>query len=142
MIGLGRRGHQIARDVVAGGTSGSTRVLRFQALQALHQHAAGGAFADASLVPIFAKAARTADGDPQRTIALTALEGFWSKDSLADLDEVSRMEGVSPELRERAQRTVAAIRAGEPKPKGAGEPHAPGRAPAETEPPTEQTQPR
>jgi hypothetical protein len=130
--GLARRRHPIAIGVAEGGAPGSTPPLRLQALQTLHAQALAGEWKDTSLIRTFGKALNSADGDPQRKLALTALEGFWSKDSVADLDAFAA-SATSAELAARAKKAADAIRAGEPRPSGAGV--APTRpvVPAETE---------
>ena len=141
--GLARRRHSIAVAVAEGGAPGSTPPLRLQALQTLHAQALAGEWQDVALVKTFGKALLSADGDPQRKLALTALEGFWSKDSLADLDAFAA-SAVSTELAARARKAGDAIRAGAPRPAGAGvppqRPVAPSDpAPAEEPPPASAT---
>ncbi len=140
--GLARRLHPTALAVVAGGAPGATPALRYQAVRSLHATALKNEWKDASLVPVFAKALRSADGDPQRDLALLALEGFWSKDSVDDLDAFGA-GAASPALASRAKADADAIRAGKPRPAHAGEPSAPqtpspvDAEPAESEAPTD-----
>jgi hypothetical protein len=131
--GLARRRHPIAVAVAEGGAPGSTPPLRLQALQTLHAQALAGEWQDVALVRTFGKALLSADGDPQRKLALTALEGFWSKDSLADLDAFAA-SAASTELAARARKAADAIRANQPRPAGAGVPPQRPVAPTETEP--------
>jgi hypothetical protein len=132
--GLARRRHPIALAVAEGGAPGSTPPLRMQTLQTLHAQALQGEWKDTSLVPLFGKALRTADGDAQRKMALLAIEGFWSKDSLADLDAFAESAGTS-DLAVRARRAADAIRAGRPRPENAGIPgQRPGVSPVGGEP--------
>lgn len=119
--GLARRRHPIAMAVAEGGAPGSTPPLRMQTLQTLHAQALQGDWKDTSLVPLFGKALRTADGDAQRKMALLALEGYWSKDSLADLDAFAESAGTS-DLAARARKAADAIRAGKPRPENSGIP--------------------
>jgi hypothetical protein len=122
LYGLARRRHEIAIAVAEGaGVPGATRFLRYTALSALEAQAARAEWKDATLAPVFGKALRTADGDPQREIALRALEGFWSPDSVADLDAFATSAGQS-ELAARARRDAEAIRAGKPRPTAASGP--------------------
>src|SRR6185295_9777036 len=96
---------------------------------------------DVALVPVFGKALRSADGDPQREIALIVLEGFWSKDAADDLDAFAA--SATGPLAERAKTDAAALRFGKPRPPDAGEPttkSAPSPVesePAESDAPTE-----
>jgi hypothetical protein len=131
--GLARRRHPIAVAVAEGGAPGSSPPLRLQALQTLHAQALAGEWKDTDLVKSFGKALLSADGDPQRKLALVALEGFWSADSLADLDAFAN-SAVSTELAQRARKTSDAIRAGSPRPSGAGVPPQRPGVPAETAP--------
>lgn len=119
--GLARRRHPLATAVAAGGAPGSTPPLRMQTLQTLHAQALQGEWKDTSLAPLFGKALRTADGDAQRKMALLALEGYWSTDSLADLDAFAEAAGTN-DLAVRARRLSDAIRAGKPRPENAGIP--------------------
>jgi hypothetical protein len=119
--GLARRRHRIAMEIAEGGAPGSTPALRGQALMTLHAGALRGEWKETSLLPVFAKALRTADGDAQRRIALLALEGFWSTDSVADLEAFADQSSVAVELLARARRDADAIKAGKPKPDGAGQ---------------------
>src|SRR5205085_2884680 len=77
----------------------------------------------------FGKALRGADGDGQRRLALLALEGYWSKESVADFEAFADT-AVSTELAARARHDADAIKAGKPRPDKAGEPPAPAPAPA------------
>lgn len=117
--GLARRKHAIAVAVAEGGAPGSTPPLRLQALQTLHAQALAGEWKDAELAKSFGKALRTADGDPQRKLILTTLEGFWSADSLPELDDFAA-SAASSDLKARAKKTADAIRSGAPRPQGAG----------------------
>jgi len=132
--GLARRRHETALAVVAGGAPISTPALRYQAMRSLHAQELKDGWKDAELAPVFGKALRSADGDPQREVALLALEGFWSKDSVADLDAFASAAAPGP-LAERAKGDAAAIREGRPRPAGAGEPaQKPAPSPVDAEP--------
>lgn len=132
--GLARRRHEIALAVAAGEVAGTTGRLRLQALQTLHAQARLSEWKDSSLLPLFGKALLNADGDPQRQISLLAIEGFWSKDSLADLDAFVAAAGTS-ELAARAKKAADAIRADAPRPEGAGIPQQKSNSPVDAEPP-------
>jgi hypothetical protein len=103
--------------------------LRVEAMEMLHWLAWQEGWKDPSLVPVFGKALRSADGDGQRRVALLALEGYWSKDSVADCEAFAD-PAVSTELAARARRDADAIKAGKPRPEGAGDPPQPAPAPA------------
>jgi hypothetical protein len=133
--GLARRMHETALAVVAGGAPISSPALRYQAMRSLHARESKNGWADAAkLVPVFGKALRSADGEPQRELALLVLEGFWSKDSVEDLDAF--VAAATPgTLVERARSDAASIRAGKPRPAGAGEPaQKPAPSPVDDEP--------
>jgi hypothetical protein len=119
--GLARRRHEIALAVAAGGAPGSTPALRYRAIASLQAQAARAAWKDASLLALFGKALRTADGDGQRDLALAALEGYWSKDALPDLEAFADA-APKTDLGARARKDADAIRAGKPRPEGAGAP--------------------
>jgi hypothetical protein len=131
--GLARRRHETALAVAAGQVQGVAPSVRLQALQTLHAQARLSEWKDAALVPLFGKALLSADGDAQRKISLLALEGFWSKDSLADLEAFTEAAGTS-ELSLRARKAADAIRAGAPRPEGAGVPPQKSMSPVEGEP--------
>ncbi len=131
--GLARRMHETALAVAAGGAPISTPTLRWQAIRSLHAQARKNGWKDVALVPVFGKALRSADGDPQRETALLVLEGFWSKDSADDLDAFAA--SATGALAERAKTDAAALRFGKPRPPDAGEPTTrPTGSPVETEP--------
>jgi len=118
--GLARRREGTALAVIAGGAPLSSPALRYQAMRSLHAvELKDGWTHGAELVPVFGKALRSADGDPQREIALLALEGFWSKDSADDLAAFGA--AATGPLAERAKVDADAIRLGRPRPAGAGE---------------------
>lgn len=119
--GLARRRHEIAFRIAENKTEGVPPGVRLQALQTLHAQARAGEWKDASMLPTFGKALLSADGDRQQKISLLALEGFWSKDSLAYLDEFCEAAGTS-ELAVRARKAADGIRSGAPRPEGAGIP--------------------
>jgi hypothetical protein len=131
--GLARRRHETALAVAAGQIQGVDPSVRLQALQTLHAQARLSEWKDTALLPLFGKALLSADGDPQRKISLLALEGFWSKDSLADLEAFTESAGTS-ELSLRARKAADAIRAGAPRPEGAGAPQQKSMSPVEGEP--------
>lgn len=130
--GLARRRNDIALKAAADGVAGGTRpLLRYQALTTLHAQALRGEWKELSLVPVFGKALRTADGDQQRKLALLALEGFWSKDCLADVDAFAAASA-NADLAARARALAADLRAGKPRPESAGlPPQAAGAVPGE-----------
>src|SRR5262245_41228023 len=131
--GLARRRHETALAVASGQVQGVAPSVRLQALQTLHGQARAGEWKDAALVPLFGKALLSADGDPQRKICLLALEGFWSKDSLADLEAFTEAAGTG-ELAVRARKAADAIRSAAPRPQGAGDPPQKPVSPVEGEP--------
>jgi len=131
--GLARRRHETALAVAEGRIAGVVPAVRLQALQTLHAQARIGEWKDAEFPALFGKALRNADGDPQRRICLLALEGFWSKDSVADLEGFATATG-SAELAARARKAADAIRAGAPRPEGAGSPPEASMSPVEGEP--------
>ena len=131
--GLARRRHDMALSVAAGQVQGVVPSVRLQALQTLHAQARLSEWKDTSLVPLFGKALLSADGDAQRKISLLALEGLWSKDSLADL-ETFAAASQSTELAARARKAADAIRAGAPRPEGAGIPQQKSMLPVDGEP--------
>jgi hypothetical protein len=139
--GLARRRHDVALAVAEGKVEGVAPAVRLQALQTLHAQARIGEWKDASLVPLFGRALRSADGDGQRKISLLALEGFWSKDALADLETFAEA-AQSTELVARARKAADAIRAGAPRPEGAGNPPQPSMSPVEGEPSESAVPPR
>ncbi|MCE9637699.1 MAG: hypothetical protein K8T90_18520 [Planctomycetes bacterium] len=119
--GLGLRGHKLARSA-ADGTGGAPPAQRIRAIESLRECAQRGGWSDASLAPVFARALRTADGPPQRKLALIALEGLRSNDTLPALDAFAADAASPPELAARAKRLAASMRAGESRPEGAGIP--------------------
>jgi hypothetical protein len=132
--GLARRRHEIAFAVAESKAEGIPPGVRLQALQTLHAQARLGEWKDATMLPVFGKALLSADGDRQQKISLLALEGFWSKDSLAYLDAFAEAAGTS-ELAVRARKAADAIRAGTPRPEGAGTPPQKSMSPVDAEPP-------
>jgi len=103
-------------------------------MRSLHARALKDGWKDAALAPVFAKALRSADGDPQREISLLALEGFWSKQTADDLDAFAAAATPGP-LADRARSDAAGIRDGRPRPAGAGEPtQKPAPSPVDAEP--------
>lgn len=130
--GLARRRNEIALKAAADGVAGGTRpLLRYQALTTLHAQALRGEWKELSLLPVFGKALRTADGDQQRKLALLALEGFWSKDCLGDVDAFASA-AANAELAARARALAADLRAGKSRPESAGvPPQAAGAVPGE-----------
>ena len=119
--GLALRGNEIARSVVASAGAASPP-QRVRAVESLRAYAEQSGWSDTTLVPIFVTALRTADGPAQRKLALIALEGLWSKDSVAALTEFADDTASPPELAVRARKAAQAIAAGEPRPAGAGTP--------------------
>lgn len=119
--GLALRGHELGR-AAARGDGGATAAQRVLAIESLLAHASAGGFADATLIPVFGRALRTADGPPQRKLSLIALEGFWSKDAVPDLTAFADDPASPPELVLRARRLIADVTAGRPRPEGAGVP--------------------
>lgn len=119
--GLAVRGHEIARHVVDG-TADAAPPMRVRAVESLRVFAEKGGWSDATLVPAFSMALRTADGPAQRKLALIALEGLWSKESVASLVAFAADPATTPELALRARKAADAITAGEPRPEGAGAP--------------------
>jgi HEAT repeat protein len=131
--GLARRRHETALAVASQRMEGVTPSVRLQALQTLHAQARLSEWKDTALVPLFGKALLSADGDPQRKVSLLALEGFWSKDSVADLDAYAATAGPS-ELGARARKAADGIRTGTPRPEGAGNPQQKSMSPVDAEP--------
>lgn len=121
--GLGLRGHEVARATAAApGTGEGKERLRVRAIESLRVYAQRGGWTDTTLVPVFSKALRTADGPAQRKLSLIALEGLWSKDAIPDLEVFAADAGSPEELAGRARRLVEAVRSGAPRPEGAGVP--------------------
>jgi hypothetical protein len=117
--GLALRGHDTARRT-ADGREPSTPPQRVRAIESLRTFAEQGKWADATLVPVFGRALRTADGPAQRKLSLIALEGLWSKDCLADVDAFAADAATAPDLAVRARKLSEALRSGAARPEGAG----------------------
>lgn len=120
--GLGRRGHPIARAAAATRVDGVTPKFRIHAMEALRDCAEIQGWRDTTLVPVFTSALRSADGDPQRRLALLALEGFWSADAVPDLEAFAADSSTAADLVVRARKLVDALKAGKPRPADAGVP--------------------
>jgi hypothetical protein len=121
MQGLALRGDPVAR-AVAEGSAQAPPAQRVRAIEWLRAYAQRTGWRDATLVPVFGRALRTADGPAQRKLALIALEGLWSKDALADLDAFAADAASPPELAARARTLADALRGGAPRPENAGVP--------------------
>jgi hypothetical protein len=119
--GLGVRGHEVARRAADGRTA-ATPPQRIRAIESLRSFAQRSEWKDVTLVPVFSKALRTADGPAQRKLSLIALEGFWSKDALADLDAFAGDPASPADLAQRSRNLAEALRAGKPRPETAGTP--------------------
>lgn len=130
--GLARRRHEIALKVAEGAAENATPPLRMQVLQTLHAQAMRGGWKDETLAALFGRALRTADGDQQRKMALLALEGFWSKETVADLEAFAE-SAASTELALRARKAADAIKSGAPRPANAGQPPESAAAPDGTD---------
>lgn len=121
--GLALRGHEVARSLAeAPGTGDGHERLRVRAIESLRICAQRAGWTDATLVPVFAKALRTADGPAQRKLSLVALEGLWSKDAIPDLEAFASDPASPDELAARARRLIQGLRSGAPRPEGAGIP--------------------
>ena len=120
--GLAMRKHPVALQAARGADTAATRALRMQAIDSLRTLAQQQQWKDADLVPVFADALRTADGESQRKAILLTLEGFWSSDALEALDAFAAVATTPPELAARARRLAESIRAGAPRPADAGIP--------------------
>ena len=120
--GLAFRGHEVARRVAAGELPGTPPGLRMRALESLRDFAEREGWIDTALVPVFGKALLTADGDPQRRVAYLGIEGFWSKDSVPDLEKFVASADAPKDVAARAQKMIDGLAAGAPKPPGAGLP--------------------
>lgn len=123
--GLGRRGVETAIEVATGVTPGGDAVRtdpahRAKALVGLRDFAEAGGWKDAVLASVFGKALRTADGDTQRRIAITSLEGFWDETAARELAAFAGDGASPPALAVRAKRAADAIAKGEKRPEGAG----------------------
>jgi hypothetical protein len=120
--GLAMRGHETAISVVRGGAPGSTRALRAQAIESLHEHARVKGYADPDLLPVFLSALTTADGDGQRLLALIAIEGFWSDAAVPALEAFAAEDAAAEAHRARAAKLAKRLAAGEERPESAGLP--------------------
>lgn len=128
--GLALRGHPVAREAASMQSDGERHhaAQRKIAVEWLRVHAERGGWQDTSLVALFGKVLRSADGPEQRRLALLALEGFWSKDAIPDLEAFAADPGSPQEIAERARRIAQALRSGAPRPADAGQSAAPGDA--------------
>lgn len=122
MRGLALRGHDVARRVAAGEVPGVAPALRVRAIESLRDFAEREGWIDTALIPVFGKALLTADGEWQRRLALLGLEGFWSKDSLPDLEKFLADPAAPADALPRAKALAEALRSGAPRPAGAGVP--------------------
>jgi len=122
--GLARRGHVSGMEVVRGESPISTGPLRARAIESLHSYVRARDYADAELIDAFGVALLGADGDPQRRLALLALEGYWREACVVQLRRFGELpdvpDGPSKELRERALRAAGAIQRGDARPPDAG----------------------
>ncbi len=126
--GLARRGHSVAVSVVEGTAQNSTGPLRARAIESLHSFVRADGYAARDLIPIFGKALVGADGDPQRRLALLALEGYWHTDAVEPLRAFTAQTEVDDTLRARGARIAGGIERQDPRPADAGIPRTARRA--------------
>lgn len=119
--GLALRGHPVAIEV-ADGKAGVSPTMRVRAIESLRAFAQARDWKEASLVPLFGRVLRSADGPAQRKLALIAIEGYWTKDSLPDLNAFADDTASPPELALRARKLIAALEGGTARPANAGLP--------------------
>jgi len=122
MRGLALRGHDVARKVAAGEVPGVAPSLRVRAIESLRDFAEREGWIDTALIPVFGKALLTADGEWQRRLAILGLEGFWSKEALPDLEKFLADPAAPADAVPRAKALAEGLRAGAPRPAGAGVP--------------------
>lgn len=120
--GLGRRMDVAAQAAARGGGDiADDPRFRLRALVGIHDAVAATQWKDASAQPIFVHGLRTGQTFGLRFLCLATLEGWWNEPAAAALDQWAATPEADPQLVERAKKSAAAIRAGDPRPANAGD---------------------